>query len=52
MLDFTGVDDGSQYVADVAVGLTKADLYQLTDEMIDTMQAIIADAAEGTRATC
>lgn len=44
MLDFTGVDNGSQYVADVATSLTKADLYQLTDEMIDTMLAIIADA--------
>jgi hypothetical protein len=46
MLDFTGVSKGTRSIADVAVGLTKADLYQLTDEMIDTMLAIIADAVD------
>ena len=46
MLDFTGVDNGSQHIADVAANLTKADLYQLTDEMIDTTLAIIADAVD------
>lgn len=46
MLDFTGVNNGSQTIADVATGLTKVDLYRLTDEMIDTMQAIIADALD------
>ena len=46
MLDFTSVNNGSQTIADVATSLTKADLYQLTDEMIDTMQAIIADAID------
>lgn len=46
MLDFTAVSNGSQTIADVVVGLTRADLYQLTDEMIDTMQAIIVDAVD------
>jgi hypothetical protein len=46
MLDFTGVNNGSQTIADVAARVTKADLYQLTDEMIDTMQTIIADAVD------
>src|SRR5215470_14239067 len=46
MLDFTGVSNGSQTIADVAASLTKADLYQLTDEMIDTMRMIVADAID------
>ncbi len=46
MLDFTGVNNGSQTIADIAASLTKADLYQLTDEMIDTMQAIITHAID------
>lgn len=46
MLDFTGVKNRSRSFADLAAGLTKADLYQLTDEMIDTMQTIIADAVD------
>jgi len=46
MLDFTGVNNGTQTIADVAASLTKTNLYQLTDEMINTMQAIIADAID------
>ena len=46
MLDFTAVKNHSRSFADLAAGLTKADLYQLTDEMIDTMQTIIADAVD------
>lgn len=46
MLDFTPVKTRTKSFADLAAGLTKADLYQLTDEMIDTMQAIIADAVD------
>jgi hypothetical protein len=46
LLDFTGVNNGPRTIADVAASLTKADLYRLTDEMIDTIQAIIADATD------
>lgn len=46
MLDFSPVKNGSQSFADLTASLTKSDLYQLTDEMIDTMQAIIADAVD------
>jgi len=46
MLDLTGVKNGSQSFADVAATLTKTDLYQLTDEMIDTMEAIVAEATD------
>jgi hypothetical protein len=46
MLDFSGVKNGSQSFADVAGSLTKADLYRLTDEMIDTMQGIVASAVD------
>ncbi|HVU67348.1 MAG TPA: DinB family protein [Ktedonobacteraceae bacterium] len=46
MLDFSVVKSGSQTFADLAAGLTKADLYRLTDEMIDTMQEIVADAVD------
>jgi hypothetical protein len=46
MLDFSVVKNGSQSFADLAAGLSKADLYRLTDEMIDTMQEIIADAVD------
>lgn len=46
MLDFNAVKSGSKSFADLAAGLTKADLYQLTDEMIDTMQEIVADAVD------
>jgi hypothetical protein len=46
MLDFSSVKNGSQTFAEVAASLTKADLYQLFDEMIDTMQEIIVDAVD------
>lgn len=46
MLDFTAVKNGSRSFADLAASLTKADLYKLTDEMIDTMQEIVADAID------
>ncbi|GHO65142.1 hypothetical protein KSC_040340 [Ktedonobacter sp. SOSP1-52] len=46
MLDFSAVKSGSQSFADVAAGLTKADLYQLTNEMIDVMQRIVIDAVD------
>ncbi|HEY3993167.1 MAG TPA: DinB family protein [Ktedonobacteraceae bacterium] len=46
MLDFSAVKNGSASFADVAAGLTKADLYQVTDEMIDTMQKIVVDATD------
>ncbi len=46
MLDFTGVREGKQTLADLAAGLTKADLYRLSDEIIDTVLGII----EGTTA--
>jgi hypothetical protein len=46
MLDFSAVKSGATSFADLVAGLTKADLYQLTDEMIDTMQSIVADATD------
>lgn len=46
MLDFAVVKNGSQTFATLAESLTKAQLYQFTDEMIDTMQGIIADAVD------
>lgn len=46
MLDFSAIKNGSASFADLAAKLTKADLYKLTDEMIDTMQAIVADAID------
>lgn len=46
MLDFSAVKSGSQTFAGLAADLTKADLYRLTDEMIDTMQEIVADAVD------
>jgi hypothetical protein len=46
MLDFTAVRLGSQTFTDVAANLTKTELYQLTDEMIDTMQEIVANAVD------
>ena len=46
MLDFSAVKSGTQSFADVAAGLTKADLTQLTNEMIDEMQKIIIDAVD------
>src|SRR5579871_107147 len=44
MLDFAGVRSGTQTVADLTRDLSKADLHRLSDEMIDTMLGIIAEA--------
>jgi DinB superfamily len=46
MLDFSGAKNGTTSFADIASSLTKADLYKLTDEMIDTMQEIVANAVD------
>lgn len=46
MLDFASVKEGKLSYTDLTSNLTKTDLYRLTDEMIDTMQAIIADAKD------
>lgn len=46
MLDFSAVKSGSQSFADMAAGLTKADLYRLTNEMIDVMYEIVVDAVD------
>ena len=44
MLDFDGVRQGKQTLADLARDLSSADLHRLTDEMIDTVLAIIEPA--------
>jgi hypothetical protein len=44
MLDFEKVRQGEQTLADLAHDLSPADLHRLTDEMIDTVLAIIAEA--------
>lgn len=46
MLDFTPITERKQSFADLAQGLTKADLQRYTNEMIDTELAIIADAVD------
>ncbi len=46
MLDFTPVRNKTLSFTDFCRDLTKANLYTLTDEMIDTMLAIIADAQD------
>jgi len=46
MLDFAAVKNRTMSLTEIANGLTKADLYTLTDEMIDSMQSIIADAVD------
>ncbi len=46
MLDFNPTTNGGKSIAELAASLSKADLYRLTDEMIDTMQEIIADAVD------
>ena len=46
MLDFASVKDGKLSYTDLTRNLTKTDLYRLTDEMIETMLAIIADAQD------
>ena len=46
MLDFTLVKNGTTTFSDMARDLTKTDLRNLTNEMIDTMLSIIADATD------
>ena len=46
MLDFVSVRNKTTSLTDIAKDLTKADLYALTNEMIDTMQEITADAID------
>ncbi len=46
MLDFTVIKNGTTSLTAMVANLTKADLYALTDEMIDTMQSITADAID------
>src|SRR2546429_3247724 len=46
MLDFTPVRNKTLTYSDLCRDLTKADLHRLTDEMIDTMLAIIVDAKD------
>ncbi len=46
MLDFTLVKNRTVTFTDMARDLTKTDLRNLTNEMIDTMLSIIADAAD------
>ena len=43
MLDFTSVRNKQMTMAQLADGLTPADLRRLTDEMVDTMLGLIAD---------
>src|SRR6185437_10031048 len=44
MLDFDGVRQGKQALADLTGDLSKADLHRLSDEMIDTVLGIIEGA--------
>src|SRR5215469_14531887 len=44
MLDFDPVRQGKQTLADLTRDLAPADLHRLTDEMIDTVLAIIEEA--------
>lgn len=46
MIDFTPLRNKTISYADMVAKLTKADLYQFTDAMIDAMQKIIADATD------
>ena len=46
MLDFTPVKNRTKAFSDLAQGLTKADLRNLTNEMIDTMLSIVSDATD------
>lgn len=43
MLDFSPIKNRTASFSELAAGLSKTDLYTLTDEMIDTMQEIVAD---------
>jgi DinB superfamily len=46
LLDFTPVKNKTIAFSDLARGLTKTDLRNLTNEMIDTMLSIISDATD------
>ncbi len=46
MLDFTPVHNREKHIDDLAAGLTVEDLRRLTNEMVDTMLALIADATD------
>ena len=46
MLDFTPVKNKTLTLSDIARDLTKTDLRNLTNEMIDTMLSIISDATD------
>ncbi len=46
MLDFTPVRNREKHIDDLAAGLTVEDLRRLTNEMVDTMLALIADATD------
>ena len=46
MLDFTPVRTQKQTMAQLADGLTTADLRQLTNEMVDAMLGIIAESTD------
>lgn len=46
MLDFTSVKNKTMSFSDLARDLTKNDLHNLTNEMIDTMLSIVSDATD------
>jgi DinB superfamily len=46
MLDFSRVRKKEQTIAELAAGLTVSDLHRLTDEMVDRMLSLIADAQD------
>lgn len=46
MLDFASVKNKTMSFSDLARGLTKTDLRNLTNEMIDTMLSIVSDATD------
>jgi len=46
MLDFTPVRQKEMTMMQLTAGLTPADLHRLTDEMVDTMLNLIADATD------
>ncbi len=46
MLDFSRVRSHEQTLSQLVEGLTPADLHRLTDEMVDTMLGLIADAVD------
>src|ERR1700757_2913443 len=46
LLDFTLVKNGTITLSDMARDFTKTDLRNLTNEMIDTMLSIVADATD------